>query len=93
VSDDAVTYRSGELRVELRFDRVDHTNHEVDGVPVDWSEFDHGFQTPWSANPYGSHEATLDKGGHSVEYDWDPDGDGTFDEMPTKIVDGRSVFG
>ena len=29
----------------------------------------------------------MNKNGYSVTYDWDPDDDGDFDEMPTKTVD------
>ena len=73
----------------MAFDRVEHTDHEIDGEPVDWNRFDHGFHTPWSSNPYGAFKATLDKGGYEVSYDWDPDGDGTvgMDELPVKVVD------
>ena len=82
-----ITYTSSTLGAELSYDRIDHTAHEVNGVPVDWTEFDHGFQTPWSLNPYGSYQACVSKNGYAVTYDWDPDDDGDFDEMPTKTVD------
>ena len=29
----------------------------------------------------------MSKNGYAVAYDWDPDDDGDFDEMPTKTVD------
>ena len=89
VTDEWVTYESSALGVEVAFDRVEHTDHEIDGEPVDWNRFDHGFHTPWSSNPYGAFKATLDKGGYEVSYDWDPDGDGTvgMDELPVKVVD------
>ena len=87
VTDDRITYTSSTLGMELSYDRIEDTAHEVNGVPVDWTEFDHGFQTPWSSNPYGSYQACVNKNGYSVTYDWDPDDDGDFDEMPTKTVD------
>ena len=87
VTENRITYASSALGTELSYDRLEHTAHEINGVPVDWAEFDHGFQTPWSSNPYGSHQASVDKNGYSVSYDWDPDDDGNFDEMPSKIVD------
>ena len=89
VTDEWVTYESSALDVEVAFDRVARADHEIDGRRVDWTRFDHGFQTPWSSNLHGSFAATLDKGGYRVSYDWDPDNDGTVgsDEMPVKVVD------
>ena len=86
VTDTSITYASSTLGVELSYDRGGNTAHAVNGVPVDWTEFDHGFHTPWSSNPYGSNQACVAKNGYSVTYDWDPDDDGDFDEMPTKTV-------
>ena len=61
--------------------------HAVDGPAVDWSDFDQGFSTPWSANPFGTATASLARDGYGASYDWDPDGDGDHDELPSKVVD------
>ncbi len=87
VGDSAVTYESSATRTTLTLDRTDEAAHEVDGRRVDWSTYAQGFSTPWSTNPFGSATASLARHGYSASYDWDPDHDGDYDAMPTKVVD------
>ena len=54
---------------------------------MDWSAYAHGFSTPWSTNPLGSATASLARHGYGASYDWDPDHDGDYDAMPSKVVD------
>ncbi len=82
-----ITYESSLAGATLGYDRAGDQAHEVDGRPVDWSAFDHGFSTPWSTNPFGSATASLARSGYGVSYDWDPDRDGDYDEPPEKVVD------
>lgn len=82
-----VTYLSTATGATLALDTTGAARHLVNVDPVDWSQFRHGFRTPFSENPHGSRAARLDRGGYAVTWDWDPDEDGVFDEPPSKTVD------
>jgi hypothetical protein len=87
VGEGAITYESSATGTTLTFDRGDEAAHEVDGRRVDWAAYRQGFSTPWSTNPFGSATAGLARHGYGASYDWDPDHDGDYDEMPSKVVD------
>ncbi|MCI3950412.1 MAG: hypothetical protein K0R11_2346 [Acidimicrobiales bacterium] len=82
-----VTYLSTATGTTLALDTTGAARHQVNADPVDWSQFRHGFRTPFSENPHGSRAAQLDRGGYAVNWDWDPDEDGVVDEPPSKTVD------
>jgi hypothetical protein len=83
----AVGYVSSATGSTLQLDTTGAGRHLVNADTVDWRAFQHGFRTPFSENPHGSRAARLDRGGYAVAWDWDPDGDGVFDEPPSKVVD------
>jgi hypothetical protein len=83
----SVAYSSSAAGSTLVLDTSGAERHQVNADPVDWSLFRHGFHTPFSENPHGSHTAKLDRNGYAAAWDWDPDKDGVFDEPPTKVVD------
>ncbi len=91
VTSSRVTYTSSKNGVTLSYDRANNQAHQVNGKTVSWSDYDHGFKTPWSSNKYGSHKAEVNKGGYSVQYDWSPTSGGSFDKMPTKTVKNNAV--
>lgn len=83
----AITYTASQTNTTLTYNRSDNRSHSVNGTRVDWRVFEHGFHTPFSSNPHGTATATLSKNGYSATYEWDADGDGNYDEMPSKRVD------
>lgn len=85
-----VTYKSSKLGTSLSFNRTSTTSHKINGVLQDLSIFKHGFNNPFMKNSHGSKTASITKGGYSATYNWDPDNDNNFDEMPSKVVDNSA---
>lgn len=90
VTSSEVTYKSSKLGTSLSFNRANTTSHKINGVPQDLNNFKYGFKTPFMQNPHGSKTASITRNGYSATYNWDPNNDNNFDEMPSKTVDNTA---
>ncbi|WP_116999667.1 hypothetical protein [Desertimonas flava] len=68
----------------------DPANRTVDGVPVDWGQYDYSFSSPWGSHAYGNTSAIVSGNGQSAEWNWDPDGTGSEEQTPVKSVVNRN---